>query len=107
MEKRDITKDELFKEFERNLDRIFGFSIERFKQCTRDDGKMDRHFDEEWSLSGPRGLRHLMGIQIACLDYVFMSKELGRNGTFEEFCDRVEELDIGLKRADLVPFYDH
>ncbi len=48
-----------------------------------------------------------MGIKIACLDYVFMSKELGRNGTFEEFCDRVEELDIGLKRADLVPFYDH
>ena len=99
-----MTKDELYQEFENNLDRIFGFSIERFKEFTRDDGEMDREFDEYWSSGGEQSLRHVMGIRIICLDYIFMSEELGRDGTFEEFCDRVEELDIGLKRKDLVPF---
>ena len=101
-----MTKDELYQEFENNLDRTFGFSIERFKECIRDNGDMDREFDEYWSSGGEQSLRHIMGIRIVCLDYIFMSEGLGRDGTFEEFCDRVEELDIGLKREDLVPF-DH
>ena len=99
-----MTKCELYQEFERNLDRIFGFSVQRFKEFINDDGEMDREFNEYWASGGEQSLRHMMGIRIACLDYIFMCEELGRDGTFEEFCDRVEELDIGLKREDLVPF---
>ena len=99
-----MNKEELYKEFEDNLDRIFGFSSERFKEYTRDDGEMDREFDEHFSSGGEMQLRHVMGIRIVCLDYIFMSEELGRDATFEEFCDRVEELDVGLTRDDLVPF---
>ena len=99
-----MTKDELYREFENNINRIFDFSIQRFRELQPDDGKMDREFDEYWSSGGEQSLRHAMGIRIVCLDYFFMRDELGRDGTFEEFCDRVEELDVGLKREDLVPF---
>lgn len=99
-----MTKDELYQEFEQNLDRIFGFTIQRFKEFIHDEGEMDQEFDEYWSSGGEQSLRHMMGIRIACLDYIFMSEELGRDGTFEEFCDRVEELEVGLNREDLVPF---
>lgn len=99
-----MTKKEIYEEFEGNLRRIFGFSIDRFKEYTRDEGEIDKQFEEDWLSGGKKQLRHAMGIRIACLDYILMNEELGREGTFEEFCDRVEELDIGLTRDDLVPF---
>ena len=32
-----------------------------------------------------------------------MIDRLGRNPTFNEWCNRVEELDIGMTKQDLVP----
>ena len=41
---------------------------------------------------------------IACLEYIFMYRKMGRLPTYDEWADHILSLDIGMKREDLVPF---
>ena len=37
------------------------------------------------------------------LSYIFLSQELGRNATFEEWVSTVESFDVGIGRMDMDP----
>ena len=45
-----------------------------------------------------------MNNEIACLEYVFMFRKMGRLPTYDEWADHILSLDIGMKREELVPF---
>ena len=43
---------------------------------------------------------------IVCLEYVFMSKDMDRMPTYDEWADHILSLDIGMTNDDLIPFDD-
>ena len=101
----------LYHEFEQKLLRVFGFGIDSLKEVL-DSPPTDTHpghcldtilknaFDE----GGAPQLRWQMNNVIACLEFVYMIERLDREPTYDEWADRVKELDIGMTRDDLVPF---
>ena len=101
----------LYHEFEQKLFKVFGFGIEDLKNVLdRPDTPEQRGHDLDAELKaafdegGAPQLRWQMNNVIACLEFVYMIERLDREPTYDEWADRVEELDIGMTRDDLVPF---
>lgn len=100
----------LYQEFEQKLHQVFGFGSEDLNSVLDRPDTPDRRghdlvaelkaaFDE----GGAPQLCWQTNIIIVCLEHVYMIDRLGRNPTFNEWCNRVEELDIGTTKQDLVP----
>ena len=100
----------LFQEFEANLDTVFGFSYSDLKTTLDRAGTPERKgysVDEELKVAFERGgtpqLRWMMKNIVINLSYIFLSQELGRNATFEEWVSTVESFDVGIGRMDMDP----
>ena len=102
--------DNLYHVFEQKLFRVFGFGIEDLKKVLdrpdtpeREGHDLDAKLQAAFDEGGAPQLRWEINIIIVCLERVYMIDRLGRNPTFKEWGDRVEELDFGMTRDDLVP----
>ena len=100
----------LFQEFEANLDTVFGFSYSDLKTTLDRAGTPERKgysVDEELKVAFEEGgtpqLRWMMKNIVINLSYIFLSQELGRNATFEEWVSTVESFDVGIGRMDMDP----
>ena len=100
----------LFQEFEANLDTVFGFSYADLKTTLDRAGTPERKgysVDEELKVAFEEGgtpqLRWMMKNIVINLSYIFLSEELGRNATFEEWVSTVESFDVGIGRMDMDP----
>ena len=100
----------LFQEFEANLDTVFGFSYADLKTTLDRAGTPERKgysVDEELKVAFEEGgtpqLRWMMKNIVINLSYIFLSQELGRNATFEEWVSTVESFDVGIGRMDMDP----
>ena len=100
----------LFQEFEANLDTVFGFSYSDLKTTLDRKGTPERKgysVDEELKVAFEEGgtpqLRWMMKNIVINLSYIFLSEELGRNATFEEWVSTVESFDVGIGRMDMDP----
>lgn len=103
--------ENIYHDFEQKLFKVFGYSIEDLKTVLDrpDTPEQEGHnLDQELKLAFEHGgvvrLRREMNNIIACLEAVYMMQKLGRRPTFDEWADRVEELDFGMKRSDLNRF---
>jgi len=103
--------DKIYHEFEQKLFRVFGYSIEDLKIVLdrpstpeREGHDLDQELKDAFREGGITGLRQEMNNTIACLEAVYMMEKLGRKPTFDEWADRVEELDFGMTRSDLKRF---
>ena len=102
--------DNLYHEFEQKLFKVFGFSIEDLKKVLdrpdtpeREGHDLDAKLQAAFDEGGAPQLRWEMNIIIVCLERVYMIDRLGREPTHDEWGERVEELNIGMTRDDLVP----
>ena len=100
----------LFQEFEANLDTVFGFSYSDLKTTLDRAGTPERKgysVDEELKVAFEEGgtpqLRWMMKNIVINLSYIFLSQELGRHATFEEWVSTVESFDVGIGRMDMDP----
>ena len=107
----NIFIEKIYHEFEQNLLKVFGYSFEDLKTVLdrRDTPEREGHDLEEilrkaFEKGGVVELRQEMNETIACLEKVFMMERLGRKPTFDEWSNRVEELDFGMKKSDLYRF---
>ena len=105
--------NKIYNEFEQNLLRVFGYSIENLKTVLdrpdteeREGHNLDQELKAAFEEGGAIGLRREMNCIIARLEAVYMMDELGRKPTFEEWIHRVEELDFGMKRSDMTNFFN-
>lgn len=106
----DFFTASLFQEFEASLDTVFGFSYSDLKTTLdRADTPERKGFsvDEELKVAFEEGgtpqLRWMMKNIVINLSYIFLSQELGRNATFEEWVSTVESFDVGIGRMDMDP----
>ena len=100
----DVFKENILDEFEANLDRIFDFSVSRFREIVKDDGWLDEEIDMIWEEYGATTLRKQLAKRIAFLSSIFVERELDRRMTYEEFCKQALGLDLGLDQEDLEQF---
>lgn len=103
--------ENLYHDFEQKLFKVFGFGIEDLKkvldraEIAEQRGHcLETNFNEAFKNGGAPQLRWEMNNTIVCLEYVFMSKRLGREATYEEWVEHVIGLDIGMTKDDLMPF---
>ena len=103
--------DTIYQDFEQKLYKVFGFGIEDLKKIVnRPDTPeqkghdLDQELQEAFEAGGAPQLRWQMNNEIACLEYVFMFRKMGRLPTYDEWADHILSLDIGMKREELVPF---
>ena len=101
----------IYHDFEQKLYKVFGFGIEDLKKVVnRPDTPeqkghdLDQELREAFEAGGAPQLRWEMNNVIACLEYIFMSRKMGRLPTYDEWADHILSLDIGMKREELVPF---
>lgn len=102
----------LFREFETNLDTVFGFSYSDLKTTLdrpdtpeREGYSVDQELNVAFEEGGAPKLRWMMKNIVLNLSYIFLSDELGRSATFEEWVSTVESFDIGIVRADMDPLH--
>ena len=100
----------LFQEFEANLDTVFGFSyadlkttLDRADTPERKGYSVDEELKVAFEEGGTPQLRWMMKNIVINLSYIFLSQELGRNATFEEWVSTVESFDVGIGRMDMDP----
>ena len=103
--------DTIYQDFEQKLYKVFGFGIEDLKKIVnRPDTPeqkghdLDQELQEAFEAGGAPQLRWQMNNEIACLEYVFMFRKMGRPPTYDEWADHILSLDIGMTREELVPF---
>ena len=106
----DFFTASLFQEFEANLDNVFGFSYSDLKTTLdRADTpelkgySVDQELRDAFEEGGTPQLRWMMKNIVINLSYIFLSEELGRNATFEEWVSTVESFDVGIGRMDMDP----
>ena len=100
----------LFQEFEANLDTVFGFSysdlkttLDRADTPERKGYSVDEELKAAFDEGGTPQLRWMMKNFVINLSYIFLSQELGRHATFEEWVSTVESFDVGIGRMDMDP----
>ena len=103
--------DTIYQDFEQKLYKVFGFGIEDLKKIVnqpntpeKEGRDLDQEFKEAFEVGGVPQLRWQMNNEIACLEYVFMYRKMGRWPTYDEWAHHILSLDIGMKREELVPF---
>ena len=101
----------IYDDFEQKLYKVFGFGIEDLKKVInkpntpeREGRDLEQDFQRAFEAGGAPQLRWEMNNVIVCLEYVFMSKDMDRMPTYDEWADHILSLDIGMKREELVPF---
>ena len=102
----------LFEEFDANLWSIFDFGYEGLKitldRPHEDDRRgysIDQELKEAFDEGGTPRLRWQMKSVIMNLHYIFLSKDLGYNASFEEWVNSIESYEIGISRQDMDPSY--
>ena len=106
----DFFTASLFQEFEANLDTVFGFSysdlkttLDRADTPERKGYSVDQELRDAFEEGGTPQLRWMMKNIVINLSYIFLSEELGRRATFEEWVSTVESFDVGIGRMDMDP----
>ena len=106
----DFFTASLFQEFEANLDTVFGFSysdlkttLDRADTPERKGYSVDEELKAAFKEGGTPQLRWMMKNIVINLSYIFLSQELGRHATFEEWISTVESFDVGIGRMDMDP----
>ena len=106
----DFFTASLFQEFEANLDTVFGFSssdlkttLDRAVTPERKGQSVDEELRAAFEEGGTPQLRWRMKNIVINLNYIFLSEELGRHATFEEWVPTVESFDVGIGRMDMDP----
>lgn len=112
LEIKDRFSASLLNQFEENLYIIFGFGYEGLKTTLdrphEDDRRgysIDQELKEAFDEGGAPQLRWQMKSVIMNLHYIFLSKELGYNASFEEWVNSIESYEIGISRQDMAPSY--
>ena len=100
----------LFREFEKKLNVVFGFSyadlkttLDRTDTPERKGYSVDEELKVAFEEGGTPKLRWMMKNIVINLSYIFLSQELGRNATFEEWVSTVESFEVGIGRMDMDP----
>ena len=102
--------DTIYKDFEQKLYKVFGFGIEDLKKVLnrpeapeQKGHDLDQELREAFEAGGAPQLRWEMNNVIVCLEYVFMSRKMGRLPSYDEWADHILTLDIGMTHEELVP----
>lgn len=102
----------VFEEFEAKLDTVFGFNyadlkitLDRPHTPEQEGYSVDEELRVAFEEGGSPKLRWMMKNIILNLSYIFLSDELGRSASFEEWVSTVESFDIGIGRADMDPLH--
>ena len=103
--------EHIYRDFEQKLYKVFGFGIEDLKKVInkpdtpeKDGRDLDQDLKRAFEAGGAPQLRWEMNNVIACLEYVFMSRDMDRWPTYDEWADHILSLDIGMTKDDLIPF---
>ena len=101
----------IYDDFEQKLYKVFGFGIEDLKKVInkpstpeREGRDLEQDFQRAFEAGGAPQLRWEMNNVIVCLEYVFMSKDMDKLPTYDEWVDHILSLEIGVRREELVPF---
>ena len=104
--------DNLYAEFEDNLWEVLGFGIEGLRitlnrpPCEEYKGTdVDNELEEAFAQGGAPQLRWEMKNFIINVHYIFLGRELGRNPTYEEWVESMENFNVGIGRNDMEPSY--
>ena len=75
----------LYKEFEENLYRLFGLTLDEFRKFEADQGDdIDEEFAAVFEKLGPRRLREAMNWKIIALATVYEERKTGKRMTLDE-----------------------
>ena len=91
-------ENKIFEEFEKNLNRILGMTLEEYETILKRHG--DRPLDEfrdTFNNEGADATRFVMNWSIVNLSVVYHERELGRKMTTEEIKSHAVSLGLGLE----------
>ena len=75
----------LYQEFEENLYRLFGFTLDEFRKFEADQGdNVDAEFASIFEKLGPLRLREAMNWKIIALATIYEERKTGKKMTFDE-----------------------
>ena len=102
--------EKIYADFEANILEAFGTNLTELKSILDRPNNhkhgcysLETELAEAFNEGGAPQLRWRMNSIILNLEYIFLSRELGRNATFDEWATSVESLKIGLGRQDMDP----
>ena len=97
--------DSIYEEYEQKLFKAYGFGLDGLRvvldrppTASRAGNSIQANFDKALLDDGAVGLRREMYATICSLEFAYLSDGLGREATFNEWIERLEELDIGLNK---------
>ena len=91
-------KEKIFQEFEANLSRTLGMTIEEYSEIFHRRGE-DALWEFETALreEGPEAARFMMNWSIVNLSVIYHEREMGRKMTSDEIKEHAINLDLGLE----------
>ena len=91
-------ENKIFEEFEGNLNRILGLTLEEYETILKSHGDSPiEEFKDTLSNDGPDATRFIMNWSITNLSVIYRERELGRKMTKEEIKEHALSLDLGLE----------
>ena len=92
-----IFKEKIYKDFEKNLNRILGMSFEEFKNVLgQDKDRLTEKYEDAYDSGGPEKMRFYMNWSIANLSIIFTEQDIGCPMTDEEKAAHRNNLGLGL-----------
>ena len=80
-----IFKEKIYKDFEKNLNRILGMSLEEFKNVLgQDKDRLTEKYEAAYDSGGPEKMRFHMNWSISNASIIFTEQDTGRSMTDEE-----------------------
>ena len=92
-----VFKEKIYKDFEKNLNRVLGMSFEEFKNVLgKDKDSLKEKYEAAYASGGPQKMRFYMNWSISNLSIIHKEQGLGRSMTDEEKTLHRSELGLGL-----------
>jgi len=92
----------LYQEFEGNLYRLFGFTLEDFRKFEADQGDdIDEEFASIFERMGPKHLRDAMNWKIIALAAIFEERKTGKRMTIDEIASFAWTLGLRLDEENI------
>ena len=92
-----IFKGKIYKDFEKNLNRILDMPFEEFKNALgQDKDRLTEIYEAAYDSGGPEKMRFYMNWSISNLSIIYTERDLGYSMTDEEKTLHRSELGLGL-----------
>ena len=92
-----IFKEKIYKDFEKNLQRVLGTSLHEFIGVfSREENSPMEKYEAAYKSGGPQKMRFYMNWSISNLSIIYTERDLGRSMTDEEKTLHRRELGLGL-----------